>query len=175
MSMTVGEGVGLSTTHPSTLKEHWSLRYGKPLIPPSHATPEYLAYIFTISLTAVLPWLHNWGSQILSALAWAQVALACNYARMTVMSAMRKPVRRVYSASPWNAENTMRAVYAIAHHQPCARSAVVTKLMHWLGHHAKWNNDHYTDTVIPPELQREGYKQTWSTDIHLLRVRGTGP
>jgi hypothetical protein len=70
-------------------------------------------------------------------------------------------VRRVYSASPWNAENTMRAVYAIAHH--------------WLKHNAKWNDKHYTDTVIPPELQPEGYKPTWSTDIHLLQVRGTGP
>ena len=154
--MTVREGVGLSTTHPSALKDDWSLRYGKPLISPSRAAPEYLACIFTSSLTAALPWLHSWGSQILSALAWAQVALACDYARMMVMRAMHKSVRRVYSASPWNAENTMRAVYAIAHHQPCARSAVVTKLIHWLGHHAKWNDKHYTDTVIPPELQPEG-------------------
>ena len=37
------------------------------------------------------------------------------------------------------------------------------------------NNKYYTDTVIPPELQLEGYEPTWSTDIHLLRVRGTGP
>eukprot|EP00670_Eutreptiella_braarudii_P025236 CAMPEP_0174373638 /NCGR_PEP_ID=MMETSP0811_2-20130205/107954_1 /TAXON_ID=73025 ORGANISM="Eutreptiella gymnastica-like, Strain CCMP1594" /NCGR_SAMPLE_ID=MMETSP0811_2 /ASSEMBLY_ACC=CAM_ASM_000667 /LENGTH=73 /DNA_ID=CAMNT_0015522223 /DNA_START=65 /DNA_END=284 /DNA_ORIENTATION=+ len=50
----------------------------------------------------------------------------------------------------------MRAVYAIAHH--------------WLKHNAKWNDKHYTDTVIPPELQPEGYKPTWSTDIHLLQV-----
>ena len=34
ISMTVREGVGLSTTHPSALKEDWSLRYGKPLISP---------------------------------------------------------------------------------------------------------------------------------------------
>ena len=52
ISMTVGEGVGLSTTHPSALKEDWSLRYGKLLISPSHAAPEYLACIFTSSLTA---------------------------------------------------------------------------------------------------------------------------
>ena len=59
-------------------------------------------------------------SQILSALAWAQVALACDYARMTVMRAMHKSVCRVYCVSPWNEENTMRGVYAIGHHQPCA-------------------------------------------------------
>ena len=38
--------------------------------------------------------------------------------RMAVMRAMHKTVRHVYSASPWMAENTMRAVYAIGHHQP---------------------------------------------------------
>ena len=116
-----------------------------------------------------------WVCVCVSALAWAQVALACDYARMTVMRAMHKSVRRVYSASPWNAENTMRAVYAIAPHQPRARSVVVTKLIHWLKHNAKWNDKHYTDTVIPPELQPEGYEPTWSTDTHLLQVRGTGP
>ena len=109
LGMTVGERVGLSTTHPSALKDGWSLRYGKPLISRSRAAPEYLACIFTSSLTAALPWLHSWGSQILSALAWAQVAPACDYARMTFLRAMHKPMRRVYSASPWNAENTMRA------------------------------------------------------------------
>ena len=91
------------------------------------------------------------------------------------MRVMHKSVRRVYSASPWNAENTMRAVYAIAHHQACTQSDVATILMHWLVRHAKWNNKHYTDTVIPTELRPEGYEPNWSTDIHLLHVRGTGP
>ena len=94
-----------------------------------------------------------WVCVCVSALAWAQVALASDYARMTVMRAMHKSVRPVYSASPWNAENTMRAVYAIAHHQPCAQSDVVTRLIYWLSRHAKWRNKHYTDTAIPTELQ----------------------
>ena len=40
------------------------------------------------------------------------------------MQALHKAVRRVYSASPWGAEHTMRVVYATAHHQACAHSAV---------------------------------------------------
>jgi hypothetical protein len=55
-----GSGVGLSSTHPSSLKNDWSLRFGKPLITPSRAAPEYLACIFTSSLTAALPWFHSW-------------------------------------------------------------------------------------------------------------------
>ena len=58
--MQVGEGVGMSSSHPSALKGDWSLRYGKPLISPSRAALEYLACIFTSSLMAALPWLHSW-------------------------------------------------------------------------------------------------------------------
>ena len=103
ISMTVGSGVGLSSTHPSTLKNDWSLHFGKPLITPSRAAPEYLACIFTSNLTAALPWFHSWGAQILSALSWVQVTLACDYKHMAVMRAMHKTVHRVYSASPWTA------------------------------------------------------------------------
>ena len=100
-----------------------------------------------------------------------QVAIACDYKRMAVMREMHKTVRRVYSASPWAAENTMRAVYTIGHHQPCVQAVAVDKPMHWLFRNAKWDNSTYTDQVIPIELQREGYTPSWCTDIHLLWAR----
>ena len=46
ISMTVGAGVGLSSTHPSALKQDWDLCFGKPLMTPSRAAPEYLSCIF---------------------------------------------------------------------------------------------------------------------------------
>ena len=116
-------------------------------------------------------WLHSWSAQILSALSWVQVALVCDYKRMAVMRAMHNTVRRVYSASLWAAENTMRAVYTIGHHRPCAQVVTVDKLMHWLFRNAKWESSSYTDQVIPIELQPEGYTPSWCTDIHLLRAR----
>ena len=164
--MTIGAGVGLSSTHPSALKQDWDLRVGKPLMTPSRAAREWLSCIFMSSLTGAQPWLHSWSAQILSAL-----ALVCDYKRMAVMRAMHKTMRRVYSASPWAAENTMRAVYAIGHHQPCAQAVAVDKLMHWLFRNAKLDNSSYTDQVIPIELQPEGYTPRWCTDIHLLRAR----
>ena len=171
ISMTVGAGVGLSSTHPSALKPDWDLRFGKPLMTPSRAAPEYLSCIFTSSLMSAQPWLESWSAQILSALSWVQVARACDYKRMAVMRAMHKTVRRVYSASPWMAENTMRAVYAIGHHQPCPQATTVDKLLHWLFRNAVWDGSNYTDQVIPTELQPEGYTPTWCTDIHLLQAR----
>ena len=147
--MTVGGGVGLSTTHASALQDTWALRYGKPLVTPRCASPEYLCCIFTGSLTAALPWQHSWAAQIISALAWAQVAPSSDYPRMAVMRALHKAVRRVYCASPWGAKNTMHAVYAIAHCQPCLQHTAVARLIHWLHRRAQWNGTAYTDTSIP--------------------------
>ena len=62
--MTVGAGVGLSSTHPSALKQDWDLRFGKPLMTPSRAAPKYLSCIFTSSLTSAQPWFHSWSAQI---------------------------------------------------------------------------------------------------------------
>ena len=112
-------------------------------------------------------------AQILSTLSWAQVAMASNYTRMAVMHAMHKSVRRLCSASPWKAENTMHTVYTIALHQLCAQNVMVTKLMHWLFRHAKRHNTDYTDTIIPTELQPEGYEPSSCTGIHLLQACST--
>ena len=153
-----GGSVGISSTHPSALKPDWSFRYGKPLISPGRAALECLSCIFTSSLTAALPWQQSWSAQILSALAWAQVARASDYARMAVMHALHRSVRRVYSASLWSAENTVRAVYAIMHHQSCARHNVITQLIHWLYRHAQWRGTVYTDAAIPVRFRPEGYE-----------------
>ena len=62
----------------------------------------------------------------------------------------------------------MRAVYAIARHQPCAHAAVVTRLIHWLTRNAEWEGTRYTDTIIPSTFQPEGYEPAWCGDMHLL-------
>ena len=123
-------------------------------------------------LTAALPWQTTWSAQILSAPAWAQVALASDFPRMAVVRALHKSVRRVYSVSPWCANNTMRAIYAIAHHQPCKQHQAVTRLILWLNRNAKWDGSQYTNIVIPPQFQPEGYCPAWCVYMHLLRVRG---
>ena len=173
--MTVRGGVGLSSTHPASLQADWSLQYGKPLIISGRGGggADYLSCIFISSLMGARPWQYTWSAQILSVLAWAQVGLASNYARMAVMRALHKAVCRVYAASPWTAENTMRAVYAIAHHQPCTQHTVVTRLIHWLHKNAHWHGTLYTDTTVPAEFQLEDYEPMWCADINLLPARGT--
>ena len=93
--------MGLATSCPSALRTNWSLRYGKPLITPRRAPHSYVSCIFTSSLAAGLPWLATLGSQIISMLAWGQVAMISDYPRMQVMCALHKAVRGVFTASPW--------------------------------------------------------------------------
>ena len=91
-------------------------------------------------------------------LAWAQIALASDYTPMSVMRALHKSVRRVYSASPWNAENTMRAVYAVAHHV----------LNMWLSHGSCTG---FFKTSEHAELQPDRYAPVWCADLYLLQIR----
>ena len=96
ISMTVGGGVGVASAHPSALADSLCLCYGKPLITPQRAAPEYLACIFSSNLTAALPWQYTWSAQIISALAWAHFAMSSDYDHMMVMRTMHKSVCRVY-------------------------------------------------------------------------------
>ena len=73
--MTLGGGHCCAITHPSALTDTWELRYGAPLISPTRAPREYLPCILISSLTGTLPWQQTWAGQILSALAWAQLAM----------------------------------------------------------------------------------------------------
>ena len=50
----------------------------------------------------------------------------------------------------------MRAIYAIAHHQPCAHNAVVKQLVHLLTRNAQCEGTCYTDHIIPGVFQPEG-------------------
>ena len=69
---------------------------------------------------------------MLSLLVWGQLVLASDYPQMREMQALHKAVRCVFAASPWALENTVRAVYAVAHRMPCTRSTVVAQVLAWL-------------------------------------------
>ena len=112
-------------------------------------------------------------NRIPSVLTWTQVGLTRDYTHMVVMRLLHKVVRLVYAASPWRADNTMRVVYAIAHHQPCTQHNMVTRRIQWLQQTVHWHGTLYIDTTIPAQFQPEDYKPTWCADINLLRTRGT--
>ena len=154
----------MAAVHPSALNQDWSLRSGPPLKSPKASERTYLSCI----VSGALPWCVTWGSQILSALAWVQLALQCGYPRHTALRAMHKLARRVFSASPWCSDNTMRAVFAVSHHMPAPRHLVVQKLACWLRAHTVWDMHQYTDQEIPPQVRPEAYTAPWSSDFALL-------
>ena len=97
--------------------------------------------------------------------------MAINYTSMVVLTALHKAVRRVYSASPWSAEDTVGAVYAIAHHQSCTQHQIATRLLHWLHRNTQWDGEQYTDIIIQPIFHPEGHTPAWCAVIHLLLAR----
>ena len=133
------------------------------------APQENLLGIFTISLAGTVTWQWSWASQILSALAWAQVGMLSDYPCMVVMRALHKAVRRVCAASPWYAEHIMHPAYAVGHHLPCARKHARRKLFHWLKANAVWEGDLYTDAVIRDGFRPEGYTPVRCHNAGLLR------
>ena len=48
-------------------------------------------------------------------------------------------------------------------------------MVHWLFRYAKWQGTDYTDMTIPTELQPEGYRPSWCTNIRLLQARSAMP
>mmetsp|Transcript_28573 Transcript_28573/g.46156 ORF Transcript_28573/g.46156 Transcript_28573/m.46156 type:complete len:109 (-) Transcript_28573:262-588(-) len=83
--------------------------------------------------------------------------------------------RRVFSASPWSSENTVRVIFAVSHHMPAPRYSVVQKLIRWLRNNAVWDRCHYTDHDIPPGVRPEAYTAPWSSNFHLLLQLAVSP
>ena len=69
------QGGGMSHVQPAALRDDWSLRHAAPLISPVHGYKGYLAGIFSSALCNGRKWTESWAAQIVSALAWVQVAL----------------------------------------------------------------------------------------------------
>ena len=86
-----------------------------------------------------------------------QVGMLSNYPHAVVIRALHTAVCRVCATSPWYAEHTMRAAYAVGHHLPCAREHACHKIFHWLKANAIWEGDLCTDAVIWDEFRPEGY------------------
>ena len=111
---------------------------------------------FMTSLMGALPWQTTWTGQMLSALAWVQIAMASDYARLTALRTLHAAVHGVYAASPWNADDAMRAVCAAAQQQPRARSQACCRLLHWVQRNAEWEGNLHTDIAVFPAFQPEG-------------------
>ena len=168
VNIAVGTGCGLACHNLSALQRNWALRHGNPLITPRKAPREYLIGIFTSSLVGTMMRQQSWSSQILSALAWAQVGMLSDYCRMVVMQALHKAVRSVCAMSPWYTEHALRAAYAVGHHLPCAWEHACQKLFHWLKANAVWEGDLYTNAAIWGEFQPEGCTPVWCHNVGLL-------
>ena len=116
--MTVGGGHCCASAHPSALTDVYDLRHGAPLISPTRAPREYLPCILIGSPNGTLPWQVTWSSQILSALAWAQLAMLSQYGRITVMRVLHKAMCRAPPRGGWKTPCAQCTASATISHAP---------------------------------------------------------
>ena len=71
----------------------------------------YLKSIFSSVLTSSNPWCATWVGQLLSAIAWCQVAVLCGYDRKHVVRSMHSAIQRAYGDSIHDSTKTAAYVY----------------------------------------------------------------
>ena len=108
-------GMGAAHSHPSSLKPDWSLRLGPSRASPSLAPKHNPKAVFISVLTNTIPWCNTWASQILSALAWLQVALLSGYSRVAAMRALHAAIARAFAVTVHCTKATIKAVYSISY------------------------------------------------------------
>ena len=116
-----GTGSSMAFIEPSGVTPEWTLKLGSPLLSP-HSNAGYVGAIFTAVLKNGLPFSATWGSQILSAAAWLNVAMLSGYGRGEAMRAMHKGVYRAYTTAPHDVQATVKAVYSLSYHLPTSRA-----------------------------------------------------
>ena len=154
---------------PAALQADWSLRHTPSLISPRHGYKGYLGGHFASALTTGRDWTHTWSSQIVSALAWVQVALLFGYTRADTMRAMHEGIHWAYGDSPHNVQGTIKAVYCLLYSMP-AKKCALRELHKWVSARAHWKGGDYTSWVQREEEIVQVYKPAWNTNFAALEV-----
>ena len=158
----------MAFAEPVALTSDWDLRLGAPLISPHHAYQGYLSTIFTGDLKNTLPWAGSWLSQIFSAGAWLQVALASGFRRAEAMRAMHRAVARAHAGCPHALQATTKFLRDLSHRMPLKRCQVAGIVGKWLKQHAYQSDGLYSSWILPPKLAVGGVCGSWNTDFHAV-------
>ena len=151
------QGGGMSHVQPAALRDNLSLRHTAPLISPAHIYKGCLAGIFSSALCNKRKWTKYWGAQIVSALAWVQVALLSGYTCEDTMRAMHKGLHRAYSDSAHTVHGTVKAVYGMSYSMPAKKCIVLAKVQNWLKEKAMWRGGEYSSWVGPQNATLHSY------------------
>ena len=138
---------GINHVHPAALKDDWSLRLGPPLMTPKHAYKGYLSRIFTGALANGRPWLQSWVGQILSTIAWMQIAMLLGHSRADSARAMHRALHYAFAVEPPFLLATVKAVYTASYsipNLPSLKCVAIANLQVWLRRWAHWEGDRYT-------------------------------
>ena len=103
------------------------------------------------ALSNTLPFVHSWGSFLLSCAAWMQVAALSGYRASSVRAFITAAVHCILAKTQWDVPLTVHWVSFLSPRLPQSPSDTVNDLLVWLSRSATWHRSSYASWHIPHE------------------------
>ena len=162
-------GRGSAYTHPSALDSVWGLKLGPPLLSCNLSYPSYLPCLLIGVPGNSRRWCQTWAGELLTVVAWMQVAVLSGYPLRAVLRATHSAVVRVLSTEPQDFNSTVRFMYYIAPRLPLPCCCAVFQCLQWLKKHAIWRGNNYSSLFPPTGLRRGTVSGAWCSDFPSLQ------
>ena len=110
-----------------------------------------------------------WAGQLLSAMAWCQVAVLCGYDRKHVSRSMHSAVQWVYGDTTYDSAMTATYVHQTVALLPLARCCHLRRVCTHIQGHVHWKGDAYSTWVIPEKASPNSITGAWCQDFNILQ------
>ena len=118
VSIYVSPSCTLAHAHPNALDANWQLKFGAPLQSHWATTTRRTTNVLLSALSNVLPFVHSWGSFLLSVTGWMQLAFLSRYRALAVRASAIAAVHGVLARIQWDIPMSLRWVTFISSRLP---------------------------------------------------------
>ena len=138
VSIYVSPSNTLAHAHPNASNAIWQLKFGGPLQSFWATIGRRTTNVFRSALSNALPFVHSWGSFLLSVTAWMQLAFLSGYPTLAVRASAIEAVHRVRAKTHWDFSMSVQWIPYISSHLPQSVSDTISDLLAWLHRHTVW-------------------------------------
>ena len=169
VSIYVSPSCTLAYAHPNALDAVWQLKFGAPLQSFRATTARRTTNVFLCALSNTQPFVHSWGSFLLSVTAWMQLAFLSGYPPLAVRASAVAAVHWVLAKTPWDVPLSVRWVAYISSRLPQSIHDTISDFMIWLNRYAAWRGPLYASWHISHAGSCTNFCADWSYDLQALQ------
>ena len=162
-------GQGMAHLQPSSLTPQWALKLDPSLCTPETQPTGYLKSLFSSVLASGNLWCATWAGQLLSAIAWCQVALLCAYDKKHVAHSMHNAIQRAYGDSIHDSTKTAAYVHQTVALLPLPRCCHLQRICSHIQGIASRRGAAYSTWEIQEAVFPDGITGAWCRDINILQ------